>query len=618
MSALAEVIKIVFVFAACRLTTIYLNLQPELVFSIALAVGLFLLSKLIHFSKATRVFLDNSAAMRAGVFFFSVFYSASIVLGKHIKITGSSYEGLAYENYIEPYRLVDVVALLAITALCVYLLCCLLIVLAPLRKKNGSRRCEIELSCRVLDKSLFLYSVCLLLLWTPWLLAYWPGFVFSDTLSSFAQIQGTAALSNHHPVFFTGLIGLGMRIAHFLGLSNTVGVGIYTLFQMIFQALCYSYVFAWMRSRLGIAKPYIWLAVSVFGLSPYFASFSIALWKDPIFSSALIAISVLLAEIVLRIKNDDKHVGAFRYMTLAALMVVASLIRNNGPIIVIAVAFCSFVYGLSHKKWFKQLVAVSGLSLGVVVFSLVITGPVYESIGVQPTEKVESLGVPLNQMARVAALNGGMTDSDRDYMNSILPLEEYSYKYRPTCTDLLKWDPDFNSKPLENDFWAHWLSMLIRNPRVYFEAWELQTFGFWTVNVPVVNSYDDNIGGGVPKLGDEEVSPGITPHPLFGLSVLRSYLPYKQQFISCGVLFWLYLLAFIIACWLRLDWAAFSIVPVGAMYASLLIASPIWYWSRYGISAQMLLPYLLALIWRVRAMMPGNEAPRRFDSSTGL
>ena len=618
MPPLSEAVRAFLLFVACRLTAIYLNLQPELVFSIAMAIGLLALSNYMRLRKTICALVDQSVPMRVSVSLFSIFFSISIVMGKHVQLTGSTYGGTASENYIDPYGPKDIAALLVLAALCLYLLCCLLTVLAPMRGEKVNQKREIDLACRVFDKCELLYAACLLVLWMPWLLAYWPGFVFSDTLSSFAQIQGTAALSNHHPIFFTGLIGAGIRIAHSLGLSSTAGVGIFTSFQMIFQALCYSYLFAWMRKRLGVPKIYICLAISMFGLSPYFASFSIALWKDPIFSSALIAISILLAEIVLRIKHGDKHVGAFRYLMLAALMVVASLIRNNGPIIVAAVAICSFVYGLFNKRLLKQLIVVSSLSVGVVALCLVVTGPVYKNMGVVPTEKVESLGVPLNQMARVAALNGDMSDSDRDYMNSVLPLEQYSYKYRPTCTDLLKWDPEFNPKPLENDFWLHWLSMLIRNPRVYFEAWELQTFGFWTVNVPAVNSYDNNIGGGVPRLSDEEVSPGIRPHSLFGLSALRDYLPYEQQFISCGVLFWLYLLAFIIACWLGWDWAAFSIIPVGAMYVSLLIASPIWYWSRYGIAAQMLISYLLALIWRAYAMSSADDVSRRFDSSSGL
>lgn len=127
----------------------------------------------------------------------------------------------------------------------------------------------------------------------------------------------------------------------------------------------------------------------------------------------------------------------------------------------------------------------------------------------------------------------------------------------------------------------------------------MQTFGFWAANVPEVNSYDDNIGGGVPRIeGESEELPlDVVPHALFGMSHLRDCLPYRSQFISCGVLFWVYLAAFLLMCWLGWEWAGLSIVPVGAVFVSLLIASPIWYWSRYGIAAQMLLPFVVGLFW---------------------
>lgn len=528
---------------------------------------------------------------------FSAFFAISIVLGKHIVMTGSSYAGTVAENYIAPYGLMDLVAFVDVAVVCLYLISCLFGVLHGRGGVSGLPS-QINLDGSVFGKRMTACALCLLVLWLPWLLAYWPGFIFSDTLSSFAQIQGTAALSNHHPVFFTGLIGLGVAIARVLGLTSTAGVGFYALFQMVFQALCYAYLIVWMQKRLGISRTIEYLLVALFGLSPYFASFSIALWKDPLFSSSVVATSVLIAEIVLRMRHG-KRIGVFRYAMMGLLMIVTVLIRNNGPLVVAAIAFCALVYGAFHRGWLSRLLPVYALSACVVVLGFIVTGPVYKALGVVSTEKVESYGIPLNQMARVAALGGEMTESDRQYMDSMLPLDQYASKYRPTCTDLLKWDSEFNAEPLESDFWKHWISMGIRNPRVYFEAWEMQTFGFWAANVPEVNSYDDNIGDGVPRIeGESEELPlDVVPHALFGMSHLRDCLPYRSQFISCGVLFWVYLAAFLLMCWLGWEWAGLSIVPVGAVFVSLLIASPIWYWSRYGIAAQMLLPFVVGLFW---------------------
>lgn len=128
---------------------------------------------------------------------------------------------------------------------------------------------------------------------------------------------------------------------------------------------------------------------------------------------------------------------------------------------------------------------------------MAITGPVYKALNVAPSEKVESIGILLNQMARVAALDGDMTESDKEYLNSMLPYESYKAIYTPTYTDNLKWNPSFNNEALENDFFKHWFSLLVQNPRVYFESWELQTFGFWAINQPLPREFK-NISVGVP------------------------------------------------------------------------------------------------------------------------
>lgn len=94
------------------------------------------------------------------------------------------------------------------------------------------------------------------------------------------------------------------------------------------------------------------------------------------------------------------------------------------------------------------------VSLGfALVTCLVITGPVYSAMGVVPSEDVESVGIPLAQMARVAALDGDMSESDRSYMNELLPLDRYKEVYHPSIIDPLKWNDDFNSDHLKDGFW---------------------------------------------------------------------------------------------------------------------------------------------------------------------
>lgn len=114
-------------------------------------------------------------------------------------------------------------------------------------------------------------------------------------------------------------------------------------------------------------------------------------------------------------------------------------------------------------------------------------------------------------MARVVVENGELSAEDSDYMGRLLPMEEYQSAYTPCLVDNLKWNPNFQKEVLEDGFFRTYLSILRKNPRICFEAWELQTFGFWSVNQKWVNGFTGNILNGVPR----------NIYPEYGMGVKR-------------------------------------------------------------------------------------------------
>lgn len=524
------------------------------------------------------------------------FLALSLVLGHHIHLGENTYSGTIVDNFIEPYSWFDAVAYICIFYVLMLMARSITQITLGYRLKDTSRTVTKVSSIPL--KPFFISSATIAVLWLPYLLAYWPGLIFGDTLSSLNQIFG-APLSNHHPVVFTLIMKLCIQIASIFGLSRTSGVAIYTILQMAFMAICLGYLAVWFIERLGIQKQFVWLMIAIFGISPYIATYSIALWKDPVFSCSICIICVILADAVLA---REIALSQFQKIALCLLSLTAMLFRNNGVYIVLALVLllaATSIVSNVRKQSFGYVSILFPLCISLAAY-LVISGPVYSALHVIPTEKVESLGIPLNQMARVAALNGDMSDSDRTYMDSLLPLEQYKDKYRPTCTDMLKWDPGFNSEPLSNNFWSHWISMMIRNPKVYFEAWEIQTCGYWTVNVPAAVQNTSNINGGVPRNVNPEYNIGydITSKNLFKFDCIRNALPLTSYSISGGLVFWV----LIIACTIlilnkRWQWIL-PILPLLLLYGTLFIASPIWYWPRYIFTAQLALPVAIVLLYR--------------------
>ena len=260
----------------------------------------------------------------------------------------------------------------------------------------------------------------------------------------------------------------------------------------------------------------------------------------------------------------------------------------------------------------NRFVAPAAVLVAVLILNSVVTGPVYRLFGVAPAPTVESVGVPLNQMARVAALDGSMSERDREYMDELLSSGDYREQYRPTCTDMLKWSGDFNSALIDNgEFWERWASMLMRNPITYFEAWELQTCGFWTVNVPQAVEYEDNIAGGMPRNFGTELQDNWNIHPanLLGSDLAFDLFPYITWSVPVGVILWSVL--YLAMCLVLLGARSFlvTLIPVLGLLGTLLIASPIWYWPRYGAAAQFLIPFYIFLLLAACGMF-GSERGR--------
>lgn len=601
---LLDVTRAVLLFAASIATVTYCSGSFDLFLSVLACVAI--IASLVNFNKfACRDFAFPSVVGRACCLVISLVFSFVLVLGAHICVTEPVIAGGIYENYIEPYSALDVVAFWVMSALVFW-------VLSVLVQLSSRCRCRVfcEDSLRGNDggSSIRLLSVALralviFLLYLPFFLRYCPGLFFGDTFSSLAQIMGWNPLSNHHPVAFTLMMAACIKIAGLMGMGPSVGVALLTVLQMACVASTFGYLSIWVTSRLGVPSRWSWLLVVYFGLSRYFALYSVALWKDPLFSCCLVLMVTMLADAVM---GKDSWSSALRLLVFGALALGVMLLRNNGLYICAALfVVLAIIAVLGRLGRIGPMGSGSRLAipLGIAIAAcLAITGPVYSAMGVVPSEDVESAGIPLAQMARVVALDGDMSESDRSYMNELLPLDRYKEVYHPSFIDPLKWNDDFNSDHLKDGFWAHWISMFLRNPSMYFEAWELQTFGFWAPNVKGADGLPENFLMGAPYnlMADGEASAGVAFRNLLAPlgDGVDKVIGLNAWSISGAVVFWLLVFSAVLLESRGRPRSALPLLPFLLLYGTLFIASPIWYWPRYVVAAQFGLPVVLVVVAR--------------------
>jgi len=579
LSSLSHMLKSAPVFAGAWVLAVYLQFEPAALMRLMLIGAAFFALKQLTCRPLkkleTAVFSLLSAAL-----------SLTLVLGFHIHME-DRYHGTVLQNYITPYGVTDVLAfLLMIPALTALLGALYRVLTAPKHTPiTAAPPCQ---------KRRLLVFAALMACYTPYLLAYYPGIVLNDTITSIAQALNMEPLVNHHPVMYTLFIKWCMRLGEAVLGSRTHGYALYTLSQMIYVSACLAYLIDWVCRHIRHSRPAAIAMTALFGLVPYFAAYSVAGWKDPVFSVSVAVLSVQLL-------GDALHPAKKRTLSSVAayfaMLLMVAFSRTNG-VGVIACVFCwqllCLLASLLKKTPLRSgFAAATAAALAVFFF---VHGPVFSAMGVT-TDKREVNSLVLQQMARVAALDGDMSESDRAFLNDLLPIENYKETYRPCCVDLLKWDKQFSIAAMEDGMYGHWLSMLVKNPVAYIEAWELNTFGFWTLNVPEINYADWNLSAGVirNKLDPQYVQNtyteyGIGMKNLLGSDAVRRFLPTDEWFIPAGWMFWGSVFLFLCMA-LSKQWTLLiALIPTFGLLLPLILVTPTCYWIRYAAAAHYLLP----------------------------
>lgn len=601
-----DVFYVIVAFFSGWFTIQYLDIEFHYLSTVLLALVILVC---IRFNRKRQI---QQKYLRCVIGIFSFGLSFAIVLGHHIHVE-DIYSGTIKDNYILSYGFVDVVALFAI----MYGICEIVKRLYSVCLQYAGRlSIQYNQDGEISFKFLLVIALILFVLWLPYLYVYYPGFIFSDTMSSIQQAVGIAGWNNHHPVMYTMFIKVCLKVGSFLGGDNTIGCVIYCISQMLYMSICLSYLLCWLYKRMNIPRVLLGVMIVFYGVTPYFAQMSIAMWKDPVFSVTLVAMTVLLTDVILS-RGTVLLKNPFLWGIYIFLALVTIFVRNNGIYIMLFVGFVLLiVYCLKRKKDIgKSLRKLAICTIVILVFSQLITGPLYNKLGIQK-ETVESYGIFLNQMARVAACQGNMSDEDKEYMDQLLPIELYESTYRPCCVDMLKWDANFNSSVLENGFFERYFSMLLKNPKLFFEGWELQTYGFWTVNCEEINYYPGNIMGGVPRnyypdyYKSELDTYGIQTGKYVNDPILTKIFPIEDPAIPIGIINWFAIFLIILVIVFRQETLLVALVPTAGLMITLIVASPISYWPRYAAAEQYLVPFYLVLfcyVFKQKIMEKGEK-----------
>lgn len=444
-----------------------------------------------------------------------------------------------------------------------------------------------------LHKHFAVTFLLILLCWLPFWLMYYPGVVISDSVDQMWQAV-TGVYSNHHPVVQTWLIQFIFYICGLFTDNFNTHVAVYCILQAFVVAAIYAYTIKSFY-EYGV-KAWFCRAVTVyFALMPYNIMFGINMWKDTLFSAFMLLFIVVLW----RNTRDGAEQKQLKVTISEMFLLFLSgfgicMFRNNGLysfLLVIPVAF--IIMWKQNKKICVTLLC----TLCAVMF---VRGPVFSMANVSAPDTIESLSIPAQQIANVLASDGVITEEQKEQLNVIVDISRIAETYDPHGSDPIK----NLVREMENqaylaehggEYFKLWLQLGIQNPGFYLEAYVDQTEGYFN---PDIQRWQYTVGICETSL-PIETTPLL---PAFLCSLLYRYIgnwgwsvPVVGMLWSIGAMVWL---ALILAglCIIHKKLKDFMLfVPVAALWATLMVATPVWAEFRYIYALFLCMPVYLVL-----------------------
>ncbi|MGN0348923.1 MAG: DUF6020 family protein [Roseburia sp.] len=303
-----------------------------------------------------------------------------------------------------------------------------------------------------------LIFVLLLFAWIPVWLAFYPCIYAYDAMMQTHYCIEQGLWTNQQPLLHTMLLGIFWELAKLFGGNLASGMAMYAFFQMLALDGALTYALTWLYEKRvrGIRWMVLWCAF--FPVHPMLA---ISITKDTLFA----AISLVL--VVYQFKCMEKKPKPWSVMGITLLAAIALLLRNNAIYALALAAVLSLLILRGRERKLYVLVAVAATC----IFTVGKYG-MMEGTGAAPSPTVESLCVPLQQMARV----GKYADAGavRAYIS-----EDAIWAYNEVIADPVKWTVMDRGIDDVGAFLRTWVSVGIRYTRLYLDAFLANTAGYW-------------------------------------------------------------------------------------------------------------------------------------------
>lgn len=312
----------------------------------------------------------------------------------------------------------------------------------------------------------------IVLLWTPYYLACYPGLYVYDAIVQTHYSIMLNVVNSFHPLIHTYLMTFFIKLGQVLFGSSETGFALYTLFQMLYCACVLAYI-ATELYKYSASKLLFIVAILLFGLFPVFPILAISATKDTIFSITFALSGLQLLKFTINTKDitSSKSQLALTFLSL----LITSLFRNNGLYAVVLVLIILAITLLRNNNWNTSILAIGTLAM---TLFLGLVFPKFISVG-GGSSIAEMLGIPIQQIGRtLTTYPADSLNGERDNAIGYVP----GWKnYNQYIADELKFYADTSDRISRDPkgFIETWIQIGLQKPRCYLNAAIAMTEGYW-------------------------------------------------------------------------------------------------------------------------------------------
>ena len=188
--------------------------------------------------------------------------------------------------------------------------------------------------------------LAIIVIWGIAYLAMFPGIYDYDSIDQTLQFLVTGNVSGHHPVLHSLLLSGFMKIGYVVFHSYEIGLGIFTLLQVLFLAYAAMKV-AWFLLQKGYNRLF-WFTMCFYLCFPLHYIMSVWDTKDSIFAGFFVLVSLSLIEMADRTSGFwDNRWNLVKFVLYVVLM---CMFRNNGLYaLILLIPICFFCFKERRK-----------------------------------------------------------------------------------------------------------------------------------------------------------------------------------------------------------------------------------------------------------------------------